>query len=108
MALKRGGEGKAQGLEHPPLPTYLSPVVVGTAGAFPGGDGHSATTPTWDISVPAPGDWDQLQQRVQLAQPSKGHRRGTRERRDVALPHAWVQLDAGSDPSASGFVTSRN
>lgn len=57
---------------------------------------------------PPRGDRDQLQQRVELAQPSKGHRWGTRERRDVALPHAWVQLDAGPDPSAAGLVTSRN
>lgn len=106
MAFKRGGgDGKAQGLEHPPLPTYLSPVVVGTAGAFPGGD--SATTTTWDVSVPAPGCLGPVA--VQLAQPSKGHRWGTRERRDVALPHAWMPLGAGSHPSATGLVTtSRN
>lgn len=55
MILKRGGEGKAQGLEHPPLPTYLLPVAMGTAGSFPGGDGPGASA-TWDISVPPLGD----------------------------------------------------
>lgn len=102
MAFQRGGEGKAQGLEHPSVPTYLSPVALGTAGAFPGGDGHSATTTTWDKAPSPPrGDRDQWQQRVELAQPSKGHCWGMRERRDVAFSQAWVQLGAGLDPSAT-------
>lgn len=43
-SIKMRREGRAQGLEHPQMPTYLLPVVAGTVGSLPGGDGHSATT----------------------------------------------------------------
>lgn len=81
-------EGRAQGLEHPQMPTYLLPVVAGTVGSLPGGDGHSATT-TWDIPVPPDVSRSCGSSRQRQHSPERASA-GTMDSRDKLLLHTWL------------------